>query len=1470
MLRRNVALSRFPKLDRTMYAFFAHDVTPEACAANDEFYRAVTSGTPEEKKEALAKKIEEFGRIDLTSVDLGDDAACVREFAKLSKISLIADSQNIIRVAKENGIDLSEPRFAGYCEKAEVLNSMMDCIALKTRVLSDPAYSYVDLEKISGADFDTLSENPEAYGAFSMSCTELGSYKNNGNEYTKKLLDYSVPMKKKISGLIADARNNSPEYTASKAVNPYTDTPDGFFAKQLEKQRNSLAKEDDRGFAVNHREKFMIAAIYRVQREYSEVVGKGVILSHDDFRFRFGPDVIKAEADRIAHIPFVSEVLPTIDDARESLASGDMNAVRRLDDAFALFEKKEDAARENDPHAYYKNKILANIAKIKAVDDTFSMTDAEIEAMITPERLSRRGTALNVVSDERKIIAASDIRRDGTMPDGFKRLVGTLGEPLSRPGAENRNNIFFRKLTQQDAQGMELRRQTAANMFERLNVLSADDIKGKDEQAFFDYAAANYAAGKIGYAFKDISENITGDNVVISEPAKRQIRENEQYFTNLGNAIVNKVSEYADDDKFTFPMHKLTQQQAMLLAADPSTAHITAKYLQQNRSKQVLDEMLASDKRSTLNISQADFTVGPAVLPAGDLGTVKAKFADFRTRLAAADNFYNFNNSSEYTQLLSALKNADEVFSKAGNGHIAEEMKDPVRNALSDVLVKSRAYYDKKSRQEATENRTKRLAICTEIGMVCKGLVGDAADVLKNDDHRFDNDYLSFLRRQEAFANAADRAAMAEKYAVNDAAFVPMSAKDKRDKLEKISGIIEKNVAGKKLSAEEKNDIVENTEKEKQHAYAKKYADYIKDLDKTLKAYLDEMGISELPRFNRIVQYYMDISGAPDADRRNRELISSLLTEDGCKKFACKAAAELLSIDTVGLLPTRDLNVDMPRYGENVRSIELAFVVSDLLNNEKGHDYFSAEVRNALEDRKAVLQGLESFHLEIDLAANDFYSLLPEMDIAESYQLTSSVSNKAAMNKLFGSPDAYKNLSNVLSSNINVLADADNPENDVMENKLKALKEAGELTPWLVAKDAEGKRIPLFAAFKAESRGEKITYEQDENAKASVTQLLDAYKPDAAPANEAPVNEAPANEAPANEAPANDIPGEELPVNAAPAREELSDAMELSFGKKGLTARGKGFNDECARLGRLMDDAKLWYTSGSQEFTDIRELLSMAVSENLGAKGTGRIGLRAERIVSLCDQYIADKRGRELKPREQKRFDAVAEVRRSMTEIYSTLSRSAGNAAVEHSRGLVRREAAAYKGQYDKLSHEQGAIGKLAENILPAVGKLESYVLNGGNMERYMTDDELRTTLAEMTIAQFIIKERAEIQKVHPGAKSPYEKILDKTCENEASWKAFIRRVADGEGIRHRADSFTFISDEHGIVREIGRQTVAEFFTERYFDSLGGMFKNDFLGVGARENDQLQNNDRPVEENVINTDTHPEGEPEELKIDDVL
>lgn len=726
---------------RTLRTFLSFENTPEANMENERFHRVMTSGTPEQKKEEIARRIEAIGEMDFASVDLTDDRAIAENYEKIFRMANMVDAQNVQRAAREVGLDLTEPRFAKYCEKALSANALWQPIGYKFKELVNPLYAHVYAEKVPYSvvteedievpGFDTLpmdhenlfnknaDETMQVFVDPSLTPAERWEKAQKINlpkaELYRNSLSAAAAEKERFNALSAEEKENYvPPYT------PLADTPDGYFAA-LHKHLSEQTRGGYENYLDTNGKKLSeVVAVYRMQKEYTDLLAAGKAPSGEEFHKRFGTLRFEAEGSAcLSGFGFVGVAAGLTEDEYECIAVGDKKVMKDISDRALAAVKNDAALRRENPHDYYRAKILQNIEKIRSFHPGFTMTDEEVEAMITPERIAMHDEAKKVIDGTVSRMNRASYMANGEFDPVFKRIVQFLGKRPEEEGAEEYNRELYAKLIDVSADGEAFRRKTFLDIMNRVNEFSPDDFKGKTEKESFELSLRKYELGRLAFDIKNVADSLSTVGLGLSEEAKARFKGQYEYLTDLGSVAVNNVNKLGDDMLFTMPLHKLNADMLAPMFADRDPVFsqgVTAAFNIVSDEKNY-GKMLNAPSKAGVVYREEDVVSVAAddERTVEDCASVRETYAKFYRELRSADHFYNFNNSDEYKKLLTSLEKADKVLAGIGGGYVPEKSLQQLRDAMKDVNDNAKTYSAKKSREAANDIRTRRIGVCNRI-----------------------------------------------------------------------------------------------------------------------------------------------------------------------------------------------------------------------------------------------------------------------------------------------------------------------------------------------------------------------------------------------------------------------------------------------------------------------------------------------------------------------------------------------------------------------------------------------------------------------------------------------------------------------------------------------------------------------------------------------------------------------------------
>lgn len=533
-------------------------------------------------------------------------------------------------------------------------------------------------------------------------------------------------------------------------------------------------------------------------------------------------------------------------------------------------------------------------------------------------------------------------------------------------------------------------------------------------------------------------------------------------------------------------------------------------------------------------------------------------------------------------------------------------------------------------------------------------------------------------------------------------------------------------------------------------------------------------------KYSRLASFYLDDSNTPEAVNKNLELLHSLSTKEGVQEFTNRVARDILRIDLRKGIYCESMPEAAQIYAQNPRECEIAWAVGDLLND--GKEMLDPTVQQALQDRMMLLESLGTLQEAAFAIGSPFYALAPDItkeiakenddlgtgELYESKELTANqeVEDMAHAFDLYLSK--FHDFYQMQTENEKKLAG--------FANKLF---DPEKLTSYTIFKDENGNRLDYMDALNRTAKGEKVLIEQ----LPSKAELEAEGKMDQ-PSRDQLVFLAEKSEA---EKPTKQVTNE----NAA-----LYD----HFSKEALSAQGKGLQEEYRRLLGEMNRTTYWFAIASPEFGDMRkELRRLGESETVPNREQAEASMT--NMLKLANKYIADKAGKELKPREQKRLDAVIEVRDSLTARMKFLSNAQTRAEHQHANDAKVRagiaadnltnihvspfeqQLADCRNGIRKHENEIGAIGTLSQKVGTTLEKLSAYAVNPGfDLEKkgFVYGEAFDKSVAEMVLLGILSKER----QLPGDAAHPIEQSFNKLQQDPVKWEEKIKAIRESETVK--------------------------------------------------------------------------------------
>lgn len=805
ILKNELIDNRFRLPSRHCYIFLNHELTEEAEVENKRFERIMNSGTDEEKRREVARKIEEFGKMDPSSLDFSDDGAFVKNYEKYHQFRLVSDVQNVVAVANSVGLDLSEPRFAQFCEKAKPLGSYMLPLGGKVKTLSQTMYSYVDIEKISPDDAQELSNAADENNSFENALNMQYSLRGDLTEESIRICsDNALSPAKKYAAVKEISNRDSALFTASRErlsheqeaydrlseeekrnyVKPDTlpaDSPDRHFDNLYKHAAQVIAAHPYRDFRRNGTEGVaQILAVYRMQQEYNRLLAAGTAPEGEDFYRQYSFQRLYADKHLVLGEPEFKRIAGEIgENSYELLVCKDRAELKSLDETVKATAQRVQEEINGDKTAYYRSKVVANVDRIRA-SLPFNMTEAEIDAMVSPDKIEKHEIAKNLIRENDKKQMQAPIKAGTSFATSFSRMAFMLEKPENEPGAAEYNKELFTRLTDTSEEGDAFRRKTVLDILNAVNRLTVESVKNKSEDEVFNYAVRNYNISGIAFEIGNVVANLNSIGCALTPEAAEKFKNQLQYLTNLGTMAINVVDRYADEKSLFFPLEKVDIETAAAMANsdDAELKSASTECFKYITERDQYDAFLNSPSLAGQTYTEQDLiiTEPDSTRCVSDCSDIRREYANFYRKLKDADHFYNRNNSAEYTELLKALEKTDKILAGFEGNMIPRDRQQTLRDALDEVNSRAAAYHDKKINEPQTANRAKRIAICKSItGYNRKFLNADEAGQMRtNGNYALDSKFMNFVRSSNAYTERKAQKA-ADEYSAEKAA--PVNAK---------------------------------------------------------------------------------------------------------------------------------------------------------------------------------------------------------------------------------------------------------------------------------------------------------------------------------------------------------------------------------------------------------------------------------------------------------------------------------------------------------------------------------------------------------------------------------------------------------------------------------------------------------------------------------------------------------------------
>lgn len=560
-------------------------------------------------------------------------------------------------------------------------------------------------------------------------------------------------------------------------------------------------------------------------------------------------------------------------------------------------------------------------------------------------------------------------------------------------------------------------------------------------------------------------------------------------------------------------------------------------------------------------------------------------------------------------------------------------------------------------------------------------------------------------------------------------------------------------------------------------------------------------------KLHRIAAYYLDDSGTAQAQKYNEDLYRSISTEEGMRAFANRVARDLLRIDVKKAFFTGTPEEAAEIYAQNPRECELGWVSLDLVQDAS--DMLDPDVARAVSDRVPALQGMAIYRSGAAVVGSKFYGIVPDItdETLKRHQKLEG-DDFYDTDEMNANPDVKE---------LTTYIDNCGYYRDLVTGKAKETSEAGrdlmetvDVDVSTVFTDDQGNRISYLNAIQRYAKHEAVNAQR----LPSRAELADGQANQ--PTRDAIVNLVRMTDAEkAIHMPTSDNP-----------------ALHDQFGTNVLKAQGKGLMNEYRNLWAIMENATYWYAAGSKEFREMRkELKRLGHGDRIPNRQECQESM--DKILAYAEKYVADKRGLTLKPREQKRLDAVVAVLDSLTPRRDILARIRQNAEAQRQKSYNESGKDASSGPASlenqtryhvnkfeqtvatcyslavKCASEPNAMGDLASSSAETLNYLREYAVAPGwdpDQKGMIFKDEFPRKLAEVAVFEVLHAERQS------GAETcPIADHFDELRKNPDAWNKLIDDISKTDTIKKAvADIRKDPANSVGYLGENGKGTLVD------------------------------------------------------------
>lgn len=775
VLERELVRKVYKIPDRTLQAFLYPTLNPVENAKNKEYFEAYSlpEDSPERKaamQKIMTDRMEEYGNINFDSYDIADESNFAEKYrSDFAMPRQCLNIENMRSTAMDFGVDFTSPRLEKFCRNAVVADSLLGAIGVQEKVLGNELYSEVDLNKLS------VEEAAEVYEVFFDddridSCSlmkPLTDMKGNLKaefggffrgeltpaervEYTRKFRPDMHDLNKNNQQARALERAQAKTMTPAQKAEfenrrvPTGDLSDNYFSECMEKHLNVLrnsfgynnefisAGGTDPDIKKGNFELFRqdginsvshILSAYQIKEEYTKKLKNGEITGETEAYVQFHSSLFEKRASELAKNPALKQVIDgmTQDDYNRLCSGSEAEIYDILHNKMPEAQRTLDEKAANEPahdKEYFRNKVLANIEIIKTAVPDFQMSEEEIDAMVSDERIKMHLAAKEKIKDfaEKENIASNTI---GSVPLELTRCISYKMDTSGTPEAQEKNREMLENFTAANQAGDNFRRQLYLDILNDANKLNPDDYIGeKSEKQLFDMALRDYENGKLGWGCVDIGNNKTNlTGFSLNSEKMESFKEQIPALTGLGPAVSVIVENMSNEDYFTVPFDKLSEEQSIMLGTvgTPEAMNMFSKAMLYQQNEKDLAELSSERELFGKTYSEKDLEnfVPDRTRVLDDVGELGKTVNGIYTELKKASSVFSRTDSMEYRELLESLEKADKTLNGV-SGPVSEEKAQKIYECMTDIKLKSNEYVRKKQNDPKNATRRKRIELSKE------------------------------------------------------------------------------------------------------------------------------------------------------------------------------------------------------------------------------------------------------------------------------------------------------------------------------------------------------------------------------------------------------------------------------------------------------------------------------------------------------------------------------------------------------------------------------------------------------------------------------------------------------------------------------------------------------------------------------------------------------------------------------------